>query len=357
MGTLNFVNLIQAGICTVGVLGAILLFKCKSAQYRGIAYLLLLTAFASCINILEESGLSRDIYLISPIFIMLFGPATYLAVKQFVDKQLAKSQLWHLLPVLPVVFFTSYIEIVIGIGTIWRIAYALLTVVLILQHKRLLDEQRSDSDDFSLNWLIWIIAITACFNLVDLLRLNFQYAIPYHINVLGQGINNAVWLLAAMLIIIKLQIQDYTPLTQKMDSGNTTSNTNSTKNTPANKSDRPEHDTDFASIFIELDNLVSTKQWYLKPRLTLLDMNELTGLQTRDISRAINLGAQKSFNEYINAYRVEFVCQLLKNRTTKPLIDVALDAGFSSKAAFNKVFKQVVGLTPSQYKHSIKANI
>ncbi|QBY03363.1 AraC family transcriptional regulator [Thalassotalea sp. HSM 43] len=360
MEQLNFVNLIQAGITTIGILGAVLLWQSKGNEYRGVALLLLMTAIASCINIMEETGLTRDIYLISPVFIMLFGPASYLAIKLLIEKRLNRSQLLHLLPVLPVLMVTAYVEVVIAIGTVWRIVYASLTVLLLLNYKRLLDQQRSDSDEFSLTWLMWILAITATFNLLDLLRLNLQHAIPMQLNVFGQGLNNLIWLISAMLIIVKLQLQNKMPRTGQDASEKPVENTEENRvksraeNATLNPVEQPESaqqsEGDYAAIFVELDRLVSNNAWYLTPRLTLNDVSELTGLQTRDISRAINVCAKKSFNEYINGYRVDYVCQALRQANKQSLTDIALDAGFSSKASFNKVFKHITGQTPSQYK-------
>ena len=87
MENLNFVNLIQAGMVTAGTLGGLLLWQTKTKKFRGISALLLCIALAACINILEESGLTRGIYLISPVFIMLFGPLTYLAAKLLINKK------------------------------------------------------------------------------------------------------------------------------------------------------------------------------------------------------------------------------------------------------------------------------
>ena len=334
MEHLNFVNLIQAGTVTIGILGALQLWQTRPQEFRGISLLLALIALAAGINIAEESGLTRDIYLVSPVFIMLFGPATFLAIKLVINKHLMRKELWHLSPALPLLLFTAHTDIVIGISTAWRLAYAALTVSLLLQHKRSLDEQRSDADDFSLSWLIWVLAITAMFNLVDLVRLNFQLVIPYQLNVAGQGINNAVWLIAAMFTILKLQIQEKIPISQPAEKESTTQSALG----------------DYQTIYSELDSLMASNRWYLTPRLTLQALSELTGLQTREISRAINLGAKKSFNDYINDYRVDTVCRVLRSDTHKPLADIAAEAGFSSKASFNKVFKQVTGVTPTQYR-------
>ncbi len=336
MENLNVVNLIQASTITTGILGGLLLWSTKSKEFRGLAALLFCIAFASFINLLEETELTRNIYLISPAFIMLFGPAIYLATKLLINKVLEKHDWWHLLPVIPILLLTSHTYAVIAIGTVWRLGYALLTVLLLVQYKRTMDEERSDSDDFSLRWLVWVLTITAAFNLIDLIRLNLQQYIPYDINILGQGINNAVWLVAAMVIIIKLQSQQSIPKSPEQ-----------TTNTPKNNT--PDKN-NYHSIFEELDKIVTTNQWFLKPRISLNDMSNLTGLQTRDISRAINLVAQQSFNEYINHYRVRYVCDTLTQNPQQTLTNIAFDAGFSSKASFNKVFKAITGTTPTEYK-------
>ena len=206
---------------------------------------------------------------------------------------------------------------------------------MLIFFKQALDEKRSDSDDFSLRWLAGILVVTAIFNFVDLIRLNSQSLISYELNVLGQGINNAVWLFATMLIVIKL-VEFKLPPKQYSKGA-------------AHDSNQISAD-EYRSTFIELDTLVKTKKWFVKPGLTLSDVSELTGLQTRDISRIINIVAKKSFNQYINEYRVNEICKAFDDQSSQSLTQLYINAGFTSKASFNKVFKELTGLTPSQYK-------
>jgi AraC-like DNA-binding protein len=337
MDSLNFVNLIQAATVGVSILGCLLLWR--KGLFYGIALLLALIAFASSINILEETGVTRDIYLLSPIFIMLFGPANYLAAKHITSGRFKTIDWLHLLPVAPVLLFTSHVSIVIAIGTFWRLAYTYFTARLLIQYKRTLDEERSDSDEFSLNWLVWIVVGTALFNLADLVRLNSQSFIPYELNVIGQGINNSIWLVVVMIITVKLLEQKTLPKPTKI-------NEEEIGKEPLQEN--------YLSTFNELNKLVNTNQWFLKPRLTLSDVSEFTGLQVRDISRAINTVTNKSFNEYINEYRIKHICQALDTCSPHSLTRLYTDAGFSSKASFNKVFKEYTGMTPSEYKSQNK---
>lgn len=342
---LNVVNLIQASTVTVCLLGSVLLWQ--KAQTRPIACLFGLTAVASLINILEETGLTRDIILISPIFIMLFGPATYLAIKAFITRNVTKFDYWHLAPVVLFFIFTPSIQVTIAIGTVWRLAYSVMSMLLLLKYKKQLEQQRSDSGEYSFAWLIWVIAVTAAFNLIDLLRLNVQPLISVEVNVAGQGVNNLVWLVAVMYMLYKFLTITQIPLI----------NLQADSVKPNQKKDTTEEAEfeQYQSLFVELDSLVKQHQWFLKPRLTLSDISEFTGMQTRDISRVINLIAKKSFNEYINDFRVEFVCEQLKKAEIQSLTDLYERAGFSSKTSFNTVFKQTTGVTPSLYKSSLKS--
>ena len=340
MDSLNFVNLIQAATVGVSMLGGLLLWQ--KSPFVEVALLLALIAIASTVNILEETGITRDIYLISPIFIMLFGPASYLAAKHITGQKLGTRDWLHLLPVAPMLLFTSHVAMVILIGTVWRAAYAYLTAALLIKYKQTLDEHRSDSDDFSLSWLVWILVLTAVFNLVDLARLNSQQFLPYEINLAGQALNNAVWLVVAMIITIKLV--DQKEPTKPINVNETDVKAQAT----------PEQE-NYVSTFNELDKLIINNKWFLTPRLTLNDLSELTGLQPRDISRAINIEAKKSFNEYINEYRIQHICQALDAKLSLSLTRLYTDAGFSSKASFNKVFKEYTGKTPSEYRAQHKS--
>lgn len=334
MPELNAVNLIQSATLGVSVLGAILLYRKPAC--RAIALVMLLVGIAALINILEETGISRGYYLVSPVFVMLFGPCIYLAIKQFLLGQLSRADGLHLLPVIPVVFFTEYVQQVIALGTLWRLGYAVLTAHLLYKTKCQLDEQRSDTQEYTFQWLVWVVAVSAIFNLVDMLRLNSQHWLNHDINVLGQGINNLIWLIVIMLITVRLNGQKAPPAINREAVAATTENASNAE--------------DYRVIFDELQDLIQRHQWYLQPRLTLTELSQLTGFQTRDISRAINLLAGKSFNDYINQYRVEVVCQAIQAGASGSLLQIATDAGFSSKASFNMVFKDMLGQTPSQYK-------
>ncbi len=56
-----------------------------------------------------------------------------------------------------------------------------------------------------------------------------------------------------------------------------------------------------------------------------------------------------SFTQYVNRYRVNEACYLLKN-TDKSVLQTALDCGFDSLRSFNRNFKNIVGISPTAYR-------
>ncbi|MCA6447833.1 MAG: AraC family transcriptional regulator, partial [Chitinophagaceae bacterium] len=60
---------------------------------------------------------------------------------------------------------------------------------------------------------------------------------------------------------------------------------------------------------------------------------------------------QMNFNDFINRYRVEEVKKQLQNpkNASLTIMSLAYDAGFNSKATFNRAFKKHTGENPSKY--------
>jgi AraC-like DNA-binding protein len=100
--------------------------------------------------------------------------------------------------------------------------------------------------------------------------------------------------------------------------------------------------------------LVERERSYLDPEITLPKLAQAVGIPVVHLSRVINEQLGRNFFEFINRYRVEEA----KRRLAGPgagrdkLITVALDCGFNSLATFNRVFKELAGRTPSEYRES-----
>jgi AraC-like DNA-binding protein len=90
---------------------------------------------------------------------------------------------------------------------------------------------------------------------------------------------------------------------------------------------------------------------YLEAELSLQDLADMLTVSRHQLSALINGTQQKNFYEFINHYRVEEVKILMKRPENKHLkiMSLAYDAGFNSKATFNRIFRQFTDMTPSQY--------
>lgn len=95
---------------------------------------------------------------------------------------------------------------------------------------------------------------------------------------------------------------------------------------------------------------------YLDPDLNLKSVATNTKMSIHEVSEVINSGYGMNFNEWVNHYRVEEVKRQLTNEEKNhlSLVAIAHESGFNSKATFNRVFKNMTGMSPSEYRRSTK---
>lgn len=93
---------------------------------------------------------------------------------------------------------------------------------------------------------------------------------------------------------------------------------------------------------------IEREGWYREPELTLATVARRLGTNTAYLSRGLNEGLGASFSHVINRMRVDAACVALARGGA--VLGTGLDVGFGSKATFNRVFRQLVGCTPSAYR-------
>jgi len=57
----------------------------------------------------------------------------------------------------------------------------------------------------------------------------------------------------------------------------------------------------------------------------------------------------KTFIEYLNGVRISKALELLKN-TDKRVLDICYDVGFRNINHFNRMFRQLMGVSPMEYR-------
>lgn len=110
-------------------------------------------------------------------------------------------------------------------------------------------------------------------------------------------------------------------------------------------------------VLPRLNKLLDQEKIYLDPELTLKKLAAQLNVHYNHLSQIINEHLGKSFNDYINSYRIEEAKRKLQDpeEARKTVLEIAYDTGFYSKSVFNTAFKKFTGMTPTQYKKNKEA--
>ncbi len=82
---------------------------------------------------------------------------------------------------------------------------------------------------------------------------------------------------------------------------------------------------------------------------SLDEMADYTGISKQHLIHVCKKSYNRTPIEYLNEYRVEKAKHLLSNTSTK-IAEIGLKIGFNSNSYFARVFKQLTGITPSEYR-------
>jgi len=97
---------------------------------------------------------------------------------------------------------------------------------------------------------------------------------------------------------------------------------------------------------------------YRNKEINLFVVADLLQKPYKEVSKLINLYAQKNFNQFVNSFRVEEAKLLLldpkKNHLN--LNGIADKVGFNSRSTFFSTFKKHEGKTPSEFKKDLISN-
>jgi AraC-like DNA-binding protein len=109
-------------------------------------------------------------------------------------------------------------------------------------------------------------------------------------------------------------------------------------------------------IIKKLTYLFEVEKIFRDEDISVQSLSEKLSIPSYQLSWIINKKMRASFSGLVNSYRIDEV----KKRLTSPqdadktILDIAFDAGFSTKTSFNRVFKRITGMTPSQYRNRHK---
>lgn len=90
---------------------------------------------------------------------------------------------------------------------------------------------------------------------------------------------------------------------------------------------------------------------FLNPKLKLDDLVKQVQIPQKTISSVLNQHLGKSFNEFVNTYRIEeFKSRLLNdNSENLTITGIAFECGFNSQATFQRTFKAFTNVSPKEF--------
>ncbi|MFD0764382.1 ABC transporter permease [Mucilaginibacter lutimaris] len=119
---------------------------------------------------------------------------------------------------------------------------------------------------------------------------------------------------------------------------------------------RPTKQGDIRHKAIWIKNEVKTHRYYEDPNLSLESLAGKLEMTVHELSSLINTGLKKSFNDFINQFRIQAVIAKFKDPKYDgmTLIAVAYESGFNSQSSFTRVFKQSTGKSPADFKAEMR---
>ncbi len=101
----------------------------------------------------------------------------------------------------------------------------------------------------------------------------------------------------------------------------------------------------------KLNHTIQSEKIFKRSELTLTELAKHLGTHPNYLSQVINNKENKNFYDYINTLRVEEFVKVVSNSGNNKftLLSLAFECGFNSKSSFNKYFRKVKGLSPSEF--------
>ncbi|WP_108801921.1 AraC family transcriptional regulator [Aquimarina sp. Aq107] len=106
----------------------------------------------------------------------------------------------------------------------------------------------------------------------------------------------------------------------------------------------------FKNELDELKKALETEKYYQDENLSLVKLSSYLNIKSVELTEIIKYSEFENFYDLINTYRIESIKRELISSSEQIMI-IAYDNGFNSKSAFNRIFKEKTGQTPSAFRN------
>jgi AraC-like DNA-binding protein len=227
--------------------------------------------------------------------------------------------------------------------------YAVLGLQVLLKYQRLLPESYSYTEKINLNWLKGIVISLLVLFIV--LFVIIKYSVSY-----GLLTYENLFAVVGSILAFYVFFIGYFGLRQTTIFTNipVTPNVVEEVPAPANYKNSGLSDEMAAQLFQQLKHHMAEKKPFLDEDLNLTMLAQQLDITPNQLSQVINQQSASNFFNFVNSYRVEVVRERLKDPAYAhySILNIGYDCGFRSKSSFNKIFKEMVGKTPSEYQKS-----
>ena len=248
-----------------------------------------------------------------------------------------------------------------GLGMLLLAFYIYRSFKILHAYRRLIKEHYSSLSNIDLHWVsVWVkgffvlllldvllpvvALLTPGFEKLIYLEFFFFTAFIWYIGY--YGINQRPVFLPGHLLAAAATDTAESPRRQRATVG-TPSLVVSDERPSLFKSDSESHD-----LSTRLRQVLREEKLYKDENLTLRQLAEAIGTSDKKLSELLNQNLETNFYDFVNSYRVEAFKEMVMSGQAKQytLLALAFEAGFSSKASFNRIFKEQTQQTPSQFK-------
>lgn len=87
--------------------------------------------------------------------------------------------------------------------------------------------------------------------------------------------------------------------------------------------------------------------------LSLADVAQNVGIHPVHLAQTFHKTYHCTVGDYVRKLRIDYACHELA-ASAKPIVEIALAAGFCDQSHFTRTFKRAIGAAPSQYRQSLR---
>lgn len=294
---------------------------------------------------------------------LIFNPLIYFYSKSLINPsyKLKWWQIWHIVPYLfikigayisnipltPSAFFaidsSTWFKMTYGvISVISFIGYSVISLINVHRHKINLKNEFSTIDrKITLGWLLFVIIFY-----MTLMSIAYILGI---VNIVTQIATYALLVTFAFLLALIYIFSFYGLLQGQIYAKDM-----------IGSSDIYKHPRLTAGVKQKIRKILEDhfrmEKPYLNSELTITNLSHQLNLSRHTLTELLNTEIGKNFYQFVNEYRVQEVkLKLADPKFAHFSIEaIGFECGFNSKSSFYAVFKNATGMTPSQYKLSLK---